>query len=83
MLDNIYSPLNPCNEEFTEKEQKVLHLIAKGYGYRSISEFLSVPYRAVLRRVLGIRQKTGLMEREDIMVYAREHGYGESQVRAC
>lgn len=79
MLDNIYSPF----DQFNERQQKVLHLIAIGYGYHRISQILSLPYRAVIKACRSIRNKTGLMEREDIMLYAREHGYGESEVRAC
>jgi DNA-binding NarL/FixJ family response regulator len=81
MLDNKITSFDTRN--FNERQEEILHLIAKGYGYSMISQIVPVTYSTVMRACRAIRNKTGLAKREDIMRYAQEHGYGESETQIC
>ena len=69
---------------FTERQKRVLHLLAQDLTDKEIAEKLQVDLNLLRSNALkSIRNKTNLSELEDIMLYAREHGFGESEAKIC
>ncbi len=65
---------------FSEQQSKVLHYLAQGMDHRAIAQELHANHRTLRHNAIkSIRNKTGLREMTELVEYARQHGYGESE----
>jgi DNA-binding NarL/FixJ family response regulator len=62
--------------ELTERETEVLELIARGYDNPTIARTLVLTNKTVRNYVYGIISKLGASDRSNLIVLAREAGFG-------
>ena len=65
---------SPAEPALTPRENDVLRLVAKGYGYREIGERLFVSTKTVQNHVQNILAKLQLRKRYELMAYAIRKG---------
>lgn len=58
------------NVDLTEREREVLHLIAKGYAHKEISDALCISTHTVVTHRKNIAQKLGIKSSSGLTVYA-------------
>lgn len=67
----------------TEREEQIMHLLARFYTYQQICTKLdNISYRTLNRHIDNIMSKTGLNRKELLIKYALEHGYGREEILA-
>ena len=65
---------------FSDQQSKVLHYLAQGMNHKDIAQELHAnPMTLRHNAIKSIRNKTGLREMQELVEYARQHGYGESE----
>lgn len=65
---------------YTERQQMVLRYLAQGYTDIDIAEKLHMKLVTLRSNALkSIRNVTNIRYLEDLMLYARDKGYGESE----
>jgi len=65
--------------ELTDRENEVLELIARGYDNPRIARALVLTSKTVRNYVYGIIGKLGASDRSNLIVMAREAGFGQSE----
>ena len=67
-------PEGPRTEGLSQREVEVLHLIAAGRSNQQIADELVISLNTVRRHVSNIFDKTGVANRAQAAVYAKDHG---------
>lgn len=70
------TPVTKTAEALTDREQDVLHCLAKGMSNREIADTLFVTEGTVKNHVSNLIAKLGLRDRTQAALYAVRHGYG-------
>lgn len=70
------------SNNFTPREEQILHLLANFHNYLEISTILGIRYKTVKRHIDNLREKTGLHRKELLIKYALEQGYGREVILA-
>jgi len=65
---------NPGEPGLSGRENEVLKLVAKGYGYKEIGEKLFISTKTVQNHVQNILTKLQLKRRYELMRYAIQKG---------
>ena len=73
------APTDPSEPRLSERENEVLHLVAKGYTYREIAEKLFIATKTVQNHVQNILSKLQLHKRYELMRWAWEKGFGHTE----
>lgn len=63
------------SDGWTEREQEVLRLVAKGCSNKEIAKSLFISEATVKNYISSIYDKIGVNERAKVIIYAIEHGY--------
>lgn len=66
-------------EDLTDRETDVLELLAEGNTNKAIAQGLFISVRTVEAHLRSIYAKLGVSTRTEAVLWAVEHGYGESQ----
>jgi NarL family two-component system response regulator LiaR len=74
LVSQLREPEEPAREELTERERKVLELIAKGLSNREIARELSISEPTVRTHVSNILRKLHLKSRTQAALYALKEG---------
>ncbi len=74
LVSRLREPEEPAREELTERERKVLELIAKGLSNREIARELSISEPTVRTHVSNILRKLHLKSRTQAALYALKKG---------
>jgi DNA-binding NarL/FixJ family response regulator len=68
--------VSPGNEDFhlSDREKEILHLIIKGYNYKSVSETIFISYETVRTHVKNIYKKLHVTSRNEAIMKAIQQG---------
>jgi len=67
------------NEQLSEREMKIIRLIALGLTGKEIGVFLGISASTVKNHVTRIFKKTRTSNRAQLMIYAAQHGLLETR----
>lgn len=74
MIGDLIAPL-PEGHTLTPREREILGLLARGHSYYRIATALVVSPSTVRNHVHNIKCKLGFSSREEIIAFARQHGF--------
>jgi DNA-binding NarL/FixJ family response regulator len=65
---------SPLNSGLSQREVEVLRLLASGRSNQQIADELVISVNTVIRHVSNVFGKTGVANRAQAAIYARDHG---------
>jgi DNA-binding NarL/FixJ family response regulator len=63
-------------KDFSKSELRVLSCLADGYVSKEIANFMNLKDETVRNYISAIMRKTGLKSRDQVVLYARQKGFG-------
>jgi len=70
LVEKEHVPAAKLSTDLSDREREVLHLIAKGYSHKEISDELFISIHTVVTHRKNISQKLGIKSASGLTVYA-------------